>query len=323
MSQSNDALTAGVDLGGTKIQTVVLRDDRVVGSRRMLTPQTGAAGDVIEAILATVRGSLDDAEATLDDLGGVGIGTPGQVDAQDGSVSLAANVPGFGDRVELGPIVSEALAGTDVAVDNDVSVGVRGEARRGAGRPYQNLLGVWVGTGVGGGLIIDGELYDGGGAAGEFGHMVARPEGRRCTCGRHGHVEAYAGRASMEHHARHLVERGQKTELFRIMKQREKDRLTSSVYADAFEKGDSMTIKLIGDAAWALGLVIASAQNLLDLEAIIIGGGLGDRLGEPFIDSVAQQMLPHLFVPDHAPVVLATELQDLSGAVGAALLVGG
>jgi glucokinase len=323
MSQSYDTVTAGVDLGGTKIQTVVVRDERVAGSRRVLTPQTGAARDVIEAILATVRGSLEDAEATVDDLGGVGIGAPGNVDRQDGSVSLARNVPGFGDRVELGSLVSKALGGADVAVDNDVSVGVQGEARRGAGRPYKNLLGVWVGTGVGGGLIIDGELYNGRGAAGEFGHMVAKSDGRRCTCGGHGHVEAYAGRASMERHARHLVERGENTDLFRIMKHREKDRLTSSVYADALDKGDSMTIKLIDEAAWALGLGIASAQNLLDLEAIIVGGGLGDRLGQPFIDSIAQQMLPQLFVPDRAPVVLATELQDLAGAVGAAMLAGG
>jgi glucokinase len=127
----------------------------------------------------------------------------------------------------------------------------------------------------------------------------------------------------MERHARHLVERGEKTHLFRIMKQRQKDRLSSSVYAQALEMGDSMAIKLIADAAWALGLGIASAQNLLDLEAIIVGGGLGDRLGQPFVDSIAQQMLPHLFVPDHPPVVLRTELQDLAGAIGAAVLAGG
>jgi glucokinase len=320
MSRSNDTVTAGVDLGGTKIQTVVVRDERVVASRRMLTPQTGAAGDVIEAIVATVRGSLEDAEATADDLGGVGIGSPGDVDPQDGSVSLARNVPGFGDRVALGTIVSEALGGADVVVDNDVRVGVRGEARRGAGRPHKNLLGVWVGTGVGGGLVIDGELYDGRGAAGEFGHMVVQPDGRRCTCGRRGCVEAYAGRASMERHARHLVEHGEKTDLFRVMKQRERDRLSSSVFDHALQKGDAMTIKLIDEAAWALGLGIASAQNLLDLEAIIVGGGLGDRLGQPFIERIAQEMLPHLFVPDHAPVVLTTELQDLAGAVGAAVL---
>lgn len=324
MSRSSDTVTAGVDLGGTKIQTVVVRDERVVGSCRMPTPRTGAADDVIEAIIATVRSSLRDAGASADDLGGVGIGSPGDIDSHDGSVSLAANVSGFGEgRITLGPSVSEALSGARVMVDNDVRAGVRGEARRGAGRPYKSLLGVWVGTGVGGGLVLGGELYDGRGAAGEFGHMVVKPGGRRCTCGRHGCVEAYAGRASMEHHALHLVEGGEKTDLFRIMKHRQKDRLSSSVYAHALENGDPMTIELIGQAAWALGLAIASAHNLLDLEAVIVGGGLGDRLGQPFIDSIVKHMTPHLFVPDHAPAVLSTELQDLAGAIGAAVLAGG
>jgi glucokinase len=95
------------------------------------------------------------------------------------------------------------------------------------------------------------------------------------------------------------------------------------VYARALEREDHMTRELIDDATWALGIGLASAQNLLDLEAIIVGGGLGDRLGRPFVDRIVQQMTPHLFVPDKPPVVLGTELGDLSGAVGAAVLSGG
>jgi glucokinase len=199
---------------------------------------------------------------------------------------------------------------------------VLGEYERGAGRPYKNLLGVWVGTGVGGGLIIRGELYDGRGAGGEFGHMIVKPGGLRCSCGRHGCVEAYAGRVSMERRARHLVKRGHKTDLFRIMEKHERTRLSSGVFARALEHGDKMAKELIDDAAWALGIGIASAQNLLDLEAVIVGGGLGDRLGQPFIDQIVEQMAPHLFA-DEPPVVLGTELGDLSGAVGAAVLAGG
>jgi glucokinase len=323
MGVSNGKVSAGVDLGGTKIQTVVVRNKKVVGSARELTPQTGVAGDVIEAIVGSIKASLQEASASEPDLAGVGIGTPGEIDAGAGVVSLAANVPGFSDRVELGPIVSEALGGVNVKVDNDVTVAVLGGSRRGAGRPYKNMLGVWVGTGVGGGLVIDGELYDGRGAGGEFGHMIVKPGGRRCTCGHRGCVEAYAGRLSMERRARALVKRGEKTNLFKVMKKRNRDRLSSGVYAHALQSGDPMTEKLIGEASWALGLAAASAQNLLDLEAIIVGGGLGDRLGQPFIDGIAKHMRSHLFAPEDAPVVLATELQDLAGAVGAAVLVGG
>jgi glucokinase len=127
----------------------------------------------------------------------------------------------------------------------------------------------------------------------------------------------------MERRARALVKRGHKTSLFKIMKKRGRNRLSSGVYARALAKDDRMTKKLIDDAAWALGIGLASAQNLLDLEAIIVGGGLGDRLGQPFVDQIVTQMTPHLFVPDNPPAVLHTELGDLSGAVGAAVLAGG
>jgi len=320
---SATSVIAGVDLGGTKIQTVVLRTEEVTGSSRVLTPQTGKPGDVIDAIVGTIRTSLEAAGASTSDLREIGIGTPGKVDADAGAVLLAANVPGFSDRVELGPLVSAQLGNTKVTVGNDVSVGVLGEYRRGAGRPYENLLGVWVGTGVGGGLILDGKLHDGRGAGGEIGHVVVKPGGRPCSCGRRGCLEAYAGRVSMERRARELVKRGHRTDLFRIMEKHGRERLSSGIYARALEKGDPMATKLIEDAAWALGIGLASAQNLLDLEAIIVGGGLGDRLGQPFVDQVVRQMTPHLFVPDNPPVVLRTELGDLGGAVGAAVLAGG
>jgi glucokinase len=316
-------VAAGVDLGGTKIQTVVLRYQEVVGSARVLTPRTGEPADVIDAIVGTIGTSLEAAGLANDALRAVGIGTPGEIDARGGAVLQAANLPGFSERVELGARVSAALDGVEVTVDNDVSVGVLGEHRRGAGRPFHNLLGVWVGTGVGGGLVIDGELHDGRGSAGEIGHMVAKPGGRRCSCGRLGCVEAYAGRASMERRARRLVERGRKTNLFHIMRQRGREHLSSGTYAAALRHGDRMTHRLIKDATWALGVGLASAQNLLDLEAIIIGGGLGDRLGQPFVDRIVERMTPHLFVSDKPPVVLRTELGDLSGAVGAAVRVGG
>jgi glucokinase len=314
-------VVAGVDLGGTKIQTVVLRKGEVAGSSRVLTPRTGVAGDVIAAIVGTVRTSLESAAAPDGALRAVGIGTPGEIDADAGAVLLAANVPGFSERVELAPIVSELLDGIDVKVGNDVSVGVLGEFSRGAGKPFRNLLGVWVGTGVGGGLILDGELHDGRGAGGEVGHMVVEPGGRRCPCGRRGCLEAYAGRLAMERRARKLVAQGHKTALFSIMEKQGRTSLSSGVYARALKRGDKVTTKLIADAVWALGVGLASAQNLLDLEAIVIGGGLGDRLGQPFVDRIVEEMRQHLFA--HAPAVLRTELGDLSGAVGAAVLAGG
>jgi len=316
-------LTAGVDLGGTKIQAVVMRNRAVVGTARVPTPQTGAP-DVVASIVGTVKSALEQVGGTVKELAGVGIGTPGEIDAERGEVSLASNVPGFVDPpVPLGPRVSRGLARVPVRIDNDVRVAILGEFKRGAGRPYRNFLGVFVGTGVGGGLILDGKLRTGRGAAGEIGHAVVNPGGRLCACGRKGCLEAYAGRGRMEVRARELVKKGHKTVLFDIMEKKGKTRLASGVWEDALERKDPMAHQLVDDAVWALGLALASAQNVLDLDALMIGGGLGDRLGEPFADRVAKAMEPHLFVQDHPPTILTTELGDLSGAVGAAVLAGG
>jgi glucokinase len=319
---TGEEISVGVDLGGTKIQVVVLRGDDVAGSARMLTPQTGDPGDVIDEIVRSVVEALSDADIDGGDVGAIGVGSPGQIEHSTGAVLHAANVPGFEARVELGGELATRLR-APVSVGNDVSVGVLGEYRLGAGRPYRDVLGVWLGTGVGGGLILGGELRTGRGSAGEFGHIVAKPGGRRCTCGNRGCVEAYAGRASMERRAKALVARGHETILFKTMERRGRTRLTSGVYQHALEHGDEMATMLIEDAARATGIGMASAQNLLDFEAIIIGGGLGDRLGKSFARQVAQHMEHHLFARETPPDILTTELGDLGGAVGAALAARG
>lgn len=317
-------LTVGVDVGGTKIQSVIGRSENIVGQHRLETPQSGA-DDVAAAIVEAATKALAEADAEPTDVRALGLGVPGAIDTDAGTVSSSPNLPGFQDPdpVPLAEMVSSGLGGVPVKLDNDVRVGILGEWKRGAGRGYRHLLGVWVGTGVGGGLVLDGELFQGRGAAGEIGHTIVKPGGRVCGCGRVGHLEAYAGRASMEAEARRRVKKGHKTDLFDIMKKKGRSRLSSGVWASALEHHDKMARDLIDDAVEALATGIASAQNLLALEAIVIGGGLGDRLGAPFVERIEQGMKPLLFVPDAAPKMLATEFGDLSGAVGASVLAGG
>lgn len=317
-------LTVGVDVGGTKIQSVIGRSENIVGQHRLETPQSGA-DDVAAAIVEATTKALAEADAEPTDVRALGLGVPGAIDTDAGTVSSSPNLPGFQDPdpVPLAEMVSSGLGGVPVKLDNDVRVGILGEWKRGAGRGYRHLLGVWVGTGVGGGLVLDGELFQGRGAAGEIGHTIVKPGGRVCGCGRVGHLEAYAGRASMEAEARRRVKKGHKTDLFDIMKKKGRSRLSSGVWASALEHHDKMARDLIDDAVEALATGIASAQNLLALEAIVIGGGLGDRLGAPFVERIEQGMKPLLFVPDAAPKMLATEFGDLSGAVGASVLAGG
>jgi glucokinase len=208
-----------------------------------------------------------------------------------------------------------------VKIGNDVQVAIRAEHELGAGKPYDSLLGVWWGTGVGGGVIINGKLWLGRGSAGEIGHMVIKRDGALCPCGRRGCVEAYAGRAAMEAKARKDHDEGAKTDLFKIMKQRGRVRLTSAVWAHALEAHDPLATELIDRAVAALGAGIASAVNLLDIEAVVIGGGLGVRFGQPMTDRIFEASKPHLFRDDRPPEIHVAGLGDLGGAIGAALLV--
>jgi glucokinase len=311
---------AGIDLGGTKIEAVVV-DTRhnVLGSARRPTPTSGGPPEVAAELAAAVREACEAAQLAPDALEGIGVGSPGIIDAESGSVSNARNLPGWEDSFELGPAVSHAI-GVPVRVGNDVQVATDAEFKLGAGKPYDSLLGVFWGTGVGGGLVLRGKPWIGRGGAGEIGHTVVKVDGARCNCGRRGCLEAYAGRASMEARARRRVEKGQKTDLFTLMKERGRTRLTSGIWAHALERKDKLAIKIIDEAIDALGAGIASAINLLDVPAVVIGGGLGVRFGQPFADRIAKAMQPHLFNDQDPPDVKVAALGDLGGAVGASLL---
>jgi glucokinase len=322
LARSNRTLRGGLDLGGTKIQAVILtRANRVVGEARLPTPLDGGPEAVTSALAEAIGEAAATAGVATRSLAGVGVGSPGSVDATAGTVSQAGNLPGWDGTFPLGERLGK-LVGCPVRLGNDVQVANRAEMRLGAGRGRGSFLGVAWGTGVGGSLVLDGRQWMGRGAAGEIGHTVVVRDGAPCTCGRRGCVEAYAGRAAMELTARKRADRGEKTVLFRLMKQFGRDRLTSGVWARALDEGDDMARELIDRAVGALGTGIASAINLLDVGSVIIEGGLGIRLGQPYADRIAAAMRPSLFVPDRAPEVRVAILGDLGGAIGAALLVG-
>ena len=127
----------------------------------------------------------------------------------------------------------------------------------------------------------------------------------------------------MQAKAERLVAQGEHTALFDLMARHGRDRMTSGIIERALKHGDAMTERLMDQAVWALGLALASTQNLLDVDAIIVGGGLAERFGRSFVDRIAAQMEPLLFTPEHRPAVLPAELGDLSGAMGAVVLAGG
>jgi glucokinase len=320
-SDANGRLRGGIDLGGTKIEAIIIDDSqKVVGQARQPTPTEGGPADVAEHMAQALRDAAKAAGIESSSLAGVGVGSPGDVDERAGVVANARNLPGWSGAFELGKTLSEAL-GTRVLVGNDVQVATQAEFAFGAGKPYQSVLGVFWGTGVGGGLILDGQPWLGRGGAGEIGHMVVKMDGAHCPCGRRGCMEAYAGRSAMEARARREVKKGTKTDLFKLMEHHGRTRLTSSIWAHALEAGDDLATELIDRAVKALGAGVASAVNLLDVEAVIIGGGLGVRFGQPMAERIATAMHPHLFNDDRPPAVRVAGLGDLSGGIGAALLL--
>jgi len=314
-------LRAGVDLGGTKIQAVVV-DERysTLGQQRAPTPTKGGPPDVAAAIIETVRGAAAEADVDPRDLSAIGVGSPGDVDDESGTVTSARNLPGWEGSFPLAGVLQDEL-GAPVSLGNDVNVATMAEATLGAGQGYGSMLGVFWGTGVGGGVVLDGKLWLGRDAAGEIGHMVVKVGGAKCPCGRHGCMEAYAGRGAMEARARELVRKGEQTDLFAIMEKKGRERLTSGIWARALVRQDPMAVRLVDRAIEALGAGVASAVNLLDVEAVVLGGGLGVRLGDPYRKRLEHAMLPHIFADHRPPPVLLAQLGDLGGAVGAALLV--
>jgi glucokinase len=310
----------GIDLGGTKIQAVVTDEaHEVLGSARHPTPTQGGPAEVTLALIATLREAADQAGVGAGDLTAVGVGSPGVVDDEAGTVTSARNLPGWEGTYPLAEKLEAAFM-APVGLSNDVNVATNAEFELGAGRPFGSILGVFWGTGVGGGVVLDGQLWEGRGGAGEIGHMVVKSDGRTCPCGRTGCMEAYAGRGAMEVRAREKVAGGEKTVLFDIMEEKGKPRLSSGIWERALARDDKMAHQLVDRAVDAIGVAVASSLNLLDVDAVVIGGGLGLRLGEPYVERIREAMMPHLFADHRPPEVLLASLGDLGGAIGATLL---
>jgi glucokinase len=314
------SVLGGIDLGGTKIQTVIVDDAfKVLGDSRAPTPTDGGPADVVAAMAEALRAAAESAGVETAELAAIGVGSPGVIDEETGAVSSARNLPDWEGSFP----VREVLEGefhVPAAIGNDVNVATDAEFELGAASEFRSLLGVFWGTGVGGGIVLDGKPWTGRGAAAEIGHVVVEIGGAKCPCGRRGCMEAYAGRGAMEIRARKLADEGRKTVLFKIMEERGRPRLTSGVWKRALERDDDLAHELVDRALRALGAGVASAVNVLDPEAVVIGGGLGLKLGEPYAERIRTAMMPHLFASERPPAIRLAALGDLGGAVGAALL---
>jgi glucokinase len=301
----------GVDLGGTKIlgRVVDVESGKTTGREKMPTPRTGP-DDVLSAVVDLVRAldGSDDAEA-------IGLGLPGLVKS-DGVVDSCPNIVGWDSPVAVTATLSKRL-GRPVVAANDVNCGVVAEHRVGAGRGVDDLMAVFVGTGVGAGLVLGGRLISGArGMAGELGHLTVVDHGRVCGCGHRGHLEAYAGRAGMEREARRLHASGRPNKLVELAGDRP---ARSRHLSDALAAGDEIAHELLDQAVMALAIGIGNAATLLDLSRVVLGGGVIDKLGQPFLDQISGSLSFGGFGPTVCDLAMAKRLED-AGVVGAALL---
>lgn len=304
-------LIAGVDVGGTNVQIGLVDDDHTVRHRAKTSTPTGGPMALVDTITELI-------ESLEDDVGAVGVGIPGAI--HEGEVVYVPNLQGWSDTVDLRSLLGERT-GVPVALGNDANVGLLGEWIAGAARGRDNVVGVWIGTGIGGGLILDGRPYTGAlGAAGELGHVIVHAGGAMCTCGRRGCVESYAGRRSMAAAAAAMVDAGRSTRLFDIQRDEGKERPTSKVWAEALDAEDQLATDLFDSAIEALGAGIGTVVNLLDVEQVVVGGGMAEKLGQDLADRIADSARPWMLHPSPHLSFDVAELGDDSGVVGAAAL---
>ncbi|MGO8813788.1 MAG: ROK family protein [Terriglobia bacterium] len=311
----------GIDMGGTSLRALVVnsRND-ILAVEKTPTNVAQKPEGLIRDLAAIVEDVITAAGLRKSQLRAVSIGAPGAVDPEHGVVYHAPNL-GW-NAVPLGASLGKLLH-VPVFAENDVNVGVVGEHSLGAGKGAEELVGIFVGTGIGGGIISHGKLYLGmRGAAAEVGHMIVQVDGPVCGCGNHGCIEALASRTAMERDVRAAIRAGQKSCVLKLMEERGKDRMTSSIIQRALKRNDPVMSKVMKRAQYYLGMAVASVVNLLDPECIVMGGGIAERLGESFVAPIRKTAYEN-FLRRHdaerVKIVTGT-LGDNAGPLGAVVL---
>lgn len=312
-------MTLGIDLGGTKILAAVVdAENRIVARAKKKTKADGGAEAVIKRIVQVGQEAVEEAALEPGMLTCAGIGSPGPLDPWQGIVFEAPNL-GW-KNVPLKALLEKEF-GCPVALANDVNAGTWGEYVLGAGRGSKHCLGVFVGTGIGGGLIFDGKLFHGAAnVAGEIGHMVLDPNGPECGCGQRGCVEALASRTAITREIRAAIDSGGKQAPDFKFKN-SSGQIRSKELRAAWEEGDKATRKILEQAAAAMGLGLASAANLINPDRIVLGGGVVEAFGGAYTELVCAAFVGRAFksVSDSAELVEAS-LGDDAGVLGAALI---
>jgi glucokinase len=320
--KNTDNPVVGVDLGGTKVLAgVVDVNSKILNTAKRATKPEVGVGPVIERIAKTVRDAVKGAGLELADIAGVCSAAPGVLNPEEGIVRYAPNMSGW-ENVPFAKQLSEQLVGVPVFIENDGNLGILGEHALGAGAGHQDMVGFFVGTGIGGGIILDGKLWQGAHkTAAEIGHMIVLADGPVCGCGARGCIESVASRTAIERDVFAGIKARRESLVPEIMNRDGRDRLTSGALAEAYSRGDLLVAEVLGRAQFYLGLHVASVINLVDPEIVIFGGGLVAALGEGFLEPirrVAYQVVMNKRDAKEIKIVTAA-LGDYAALLGAAV----
>ncbi|OGH98761.1 MAG: hypothetical protein A2104_04220 [Candidatus Melainabacteria bacterium GWF2_32_7] len=308
----------GVDLGGTKILAGVVdtNNGTVIDSAKKRTKKERGKDIIVQRIVETVEKAICKAQIQLSQIDSIGIGAAGQVDREKGILIAAPNLDCY--DVELKTILENHF-NIPVYVGNDVEVATLGEMRFGSGVGYDNFVCIFVGTGIGSGIVQNGKIYQGSsGTAGEIGHIIVDSGGRLCQCGGHGCLEAYASRTAIEKKILASLKKGHKSVISEVIK--EDGCFRSKHIKYALDAGDDIAMNCITEAAEYLSSGLATIINFYNPQLIILGGGLIEAIDFFYDISVRKAIAKSLPTPSRNIKIEKAALQDFSGIIGAALL---
>ena len=308
-------LVIGVDLGGTNVSSAVVDDDgRISHQARLSVAGSRTAGEVIDRLVACVGMTME--SCGRDRVAGVGVGTPGLIIEDTGTVVYAPNVPEW-ENLPLRSLLQERM-GLPVTIENDANAAAIGEHWVGGAAGYANIVCITLGTGVGGAIIMNNEVWRGSnGAGGEIGHMTVVENGRMCGCGAPGCLEAYASATAIAGQAREQLRSGRESALSELCGG-DMDRIDAAMIAEAAGRGDDMAREVMHSSATLLGTAVSSLTNLLNPELFVIGGGViraGDLVFDPIRAEVARRA--YKWSASILKIVPA-RLGDDAGIIGAA-----
>jgi glucokinase len=314
------ALFVGIDIGGTKISAALVQaNGKIIAREKIPTPTNASPRKILNCLIELVTDLLDSQDSSPRKLRGIGIGVPGIVDTRRNRIFRTPNV-----RLTRFDLVGKLRKSfpTKIILGNDVNLGLLGEQWLGVGKKANNIVGIFPGTGIGGAIIIDNQLYTGfQGVAGEIGHMIVDLKGPICSCGNHGCLEAFASRWAIERDIRQAIKQKKKSIIRKLMP----GKLTavkSKVLRKALKMKDPVVSQVMKNATKALGQACISVRHMMNPEMIILGGGLIEACGDfilPVVNKIVRtdQFFAHL---GKCPVV-ASRLKDDAVMIGGVALV--